>query len=149
MDHRILDLAVILVANLVNLTVLVIFLARARRAERLEYVLGLVVVAAAVPAFVASMLNLGWARPWWFWVLPLPLVLYCLVELLLDYVLKIDFRNSALLWPYLAVYYAAALALVGYAFAVHRIWGFVTLATYLLSQLAAWYAYNKLGKKHI
>jgi hypothetical protein len=28
--------------------------------------------------------------------LPLPLILYCLVELLLDYILKLDFRNTGL-----------------------------------------------------
>jgi hypothetical protein len=98
MNYPIIDFSLFLIANLVNLLVTAVFLARARGFERAEYLLGLAVVAMAVPTMTIVILNILRQRSWWTIVLPLPLILYCLVELLLDYILKLDFRNTGLIW---------------------------------------------------
>ncbi|HTP12351.1 MAG TPA: hypothetical protein VMM37_01935, partial [Bacteroidota bacterium] len=69
----------------------------------------------------------------------------CLLEFLLDYVLKSAFRKSRFLPVYLGIFYLASLAMVGYSFGVSRQLGFVTLTTYLAGVLAAWYSYSKVG----
>ena len=145
MDQQVLDLSLFAIANLFNLLVAGIFLSRTRRLARAEYLLGLLVMALAVPVAIAATLNALAEREWWAIVLPLPLVLFCLIELLLDYVLKLDFRNTVLLWPYLAVYYLAQWAMIGYSFGVDRVFGFVTLGTYLLCLVVTAYAFSRGG----
>jgi CDP-diglyceride synthetase len=112
---------------------------------KLEHVLGLVVVALILPVGAVILLNALAKREWWTIVLPLLLALYLVIELLFDYVLKLDFRNTALLWPYLAVFYVALMAMVGYSFLIKKAFGYVTLCTYFLCLLATWYSYSKVG----
>jgi len=141
LNDRTVDVIVFGLANLVNLLIAGLFLARVRGMTQVEYILGLVVVAVAIPVGLAALFNLHEHREWWTIALLIPLVLFCILELVLDYVLKLDFRNTALLWPYLALFYLAVLALIGYSFSLGKSYGFVTLGTYFLSLLATWYAH--------
>ena len=145
MSFEAVDLALFLVANLVNLLIIGIMLSRPLGLRRLEKILGLVAVACALPAAIALVLNAAGGRAWWTVVLPALFVVYLILELILDYVLKLDFRNTRLLWPYLVVYYVAVNAMIGYTFLVSEAYGFVTLATYLLGLLATWYSYTRVG----
>ena len=139
------DLTLVLVANLVNLLLAGMFLARVRGLARLNQVLGWSAVALALPVAAVAALNLLGGRPWWTVVLPALYVAYALLELLLDAILRVDFRHSRLLGPYLAVYYLGLLGLVGYAFGVGAPHGFVTLGSYFLCLLVTWYAYARVG----
>jgi hypothetical protein len=67
------------------------------------------------------------------------------VELVLDYMLKIDFRQGKLLGPYLLLYYLASMVMVGYAFLVSVPAGAVTLVTYFLQVGLGVYARFKTG----
>lgn len=140
-EYPITDFSLFLIANMMNLLITGVFLARARGLERTEYVLGLVVVALALPIIVIVVLNVLHQRAWWTIVLPLPLILYCLVELLLDYILKLAFRNTGLVWLYIPIFYLGLWGMIGYAFLIGRIYGFITLATYFISLLATWYGH--------
>jgi hypothetical protein len=137
------DQVVVVAANLFNLLMTAIFLTRPRGWKRFERIAGLVMVSLAVPLGTAAVLNLVNERPWWFVVLPLPLLLHCVAELLLDYVLQLDFRRTRLLGPYLALFYLGQWGLIGYAFVVKPLSGFVTLATYFLCLAATRYAHSK------
>jgi len=137
------DLVVVVAANLFNLLMTAIFLTRPAGWKRFERVVGLVMVALALPLGAAVILNLLGKREWWFVVLPLPLILHCVVELFLDYILKLDFRKTRLLGPYLALFYLGQMGLIGYAFVVQPTYGFVTLVTYFLCLGATRYAHAK------
>ncbi len=137
------DLVVVIAANLFNLLMTAIFLTRPKGWKRFERIAGLVMVGMAVPLGAVVILNLLANREWWFVVLPLPLILHCIVELLLDYILKLDFRKTRLLGPYLALFYLGQMGLIGYAFVVKPAYGFVTLATYFLCLGATRYAHAK------
>ena len=78
-------------------------------------------------------------------VLPLLLILFFVVELMFDYILKLSFRKTKLLWPYLFLYYLALMAMIGYSFSIGKPFGFVTLGTYFLNLLATWRSYSKVG----
>lgn len=142
-NYPITDFLLFLIANAVNLLVTGVFLARARGFERTEYILGLAVVALALPVITIVVLNIMHQRDWWMIVLPLPLILYCLVELLLDYILKLDFRNTGLVWLYITIFYLGLWGMIGYAFLIDRIYGFITLVTYFISLLATWYGHTR------
>ncbi len=126
------DLVVFGAANLINVLLAVLFYVRWRGLERVEYVLGLIIVAMIVPVCAAAASNAVARREWWSVVLPLVLALYLLIELLLDYIFKIPFRETGLLWPYIAVFYAGVWAMVGYSFLMGRRFGAVTLVTYFI-----------------
>lgn len=142
---QIADIVTVVIANAVNLLMVGIFFSRPPGWKRVEYVLGIALMALGVPVLAAIVLNAVGQREWWSFVLPIPLMLLCVVELLLDYVLKLPFRRTWLLGPYLAIFYLAQFGLIGYAFLVGKAHGFVTLGTYFLSLLATWYSYSRVG----
>jgi len=145
MEFHIIDLAVFIIANLVNLLLAGIFVSRAKGLKRVEYVLGLIVVAMLLPVGIIVILNILGKRDWWTIVLPLIFFLFLVIELLFDYTLKLNFRKTKLLWPYLLVYYLALMAVIGYSFLIGRTYGFITLSTYFLNLFATWYSYSKVG----
>ena len=142
---RVVDLLLVVVANVASLLLTGLFLARAAGAGGVEHALGLGTVALVLPVAVAALLNLVRERGWWYVILPAVLLGFLLVELLLDYILRLDFRHSRLLWFYLLLFYLALNAMIGYAFLVGRTFGFVTLVTYFLCLLAPWYSYTHVG----
>jgi hypothetical protein len=144
-DYRVIDLALFICANLVNLLITAMFVARAKHRTRLGQAMGLSAVALGLPVAIIALLNLLAGRAWWTVALPALYVLYALLELGLDYIFKVEFRRTRLLWPYLTIYYLGVLALVGYSFSVGRLYGFITLGTYFLCLFATWYAYSRVG----
>jgi len=145
LDFVSIDVGLVIMANLANLLLVGIFLSRPWGRDRLEFVLGLVFVALALPLTGAVLLSALAGRPWWTIALPIPLIQFCGVELILEYLLKLDFRHSDLLRPYLLLYYVSLVAMMGYAFGVGRIAGLVTLGTYALNLGATWYSYSRVG----
>jgi hypothetical protein len=134
------DLGVVIIANLMNLLLTGMFLARASGMPRLARSVGSVVLLLAVPLALAAALNILWQRDWWLVILPALVVLWCAVEFALDYTLKIDFRRMPLLWPYLALYYVSLMGMIGYAFMAGKPLGFATLVTYFANLGATFYS---------
>lgn len=148
LDVWVIDIGIFVIANLINLLLIGIFLSRPKGIKKVEHVLGLFVVAMILPIGVAIILNILAKRGWWTIVLPLILILFLAVELLLDYILKLNFRKTRWLWPYLLLYYSAMMAMIGYSFLIGKPYGFVTLGTYFLGLFATWYSYAKVGHGH-
>jgi hypothetical protein len=145
LDIWVIDIGIFVIANLINLLLIGIFLSRPKGLKKVEHVLGLFVVAMILPVGLAIILNILGKREWWAIVLPLILILFLAVESLLDYILRLNFRKTRWLWPYLFLYYLAMMAMIGYSFLIGKPYGFVTLGTYFLSLFATWYSYAKVG----
>jgi hypothetical protein len=144
-DFRIIDIGIFVIANVINLLLIGIFLSRPKGKLKAERVFGLISVSLILPAGLAIVLNALGKREWWTIVLPAILILFLAVELLFDYILKLNFRKTRWLWPYLLLYYLAMMAMIGYSFMIEKIYGFVTLGTYFLGLFATWYSYSKVG----
>lgn len=138
------DLVVVIIANLTNLLLAVMFLFRARGRSRLGNGFGWVAVFLGIPLLAVIVLNALSGRPWWTLVLPGLLVLYDLVEFGLDHVFKFDFRRSRWLGPYLGLYYLALMGMIGYSFATGRLYGFITLSTYLINLAATAFSFSRV-----
>jgi hypothetical protein len=138
------DLLAVAVANVMNVAMVGVFLLRVMPVGRL-WVGGLFWVALALVLAMVVTLNVRMRREWWSIVLPLLLIVFLIVEVALDYAFRYDFRSTGLLVAYLILYYLSILGMVGYAFLVQRNYGYVTLATYFLSQVAAVYSSLKVG----
>lgn len=104
-EFRIVDYALFAIANLMNILMIGIFLSRPKRLRRLEYILGIVLETLTIPLAISVVLNLVGKREWWTVVLPSLLIVFLIVELILDSILKLEFRNTPLVWPYLLLYY--------------------------------------------
>jgi hypothetical protein len=144
-DLRFVDIGIFIIANLINLLLVSIFLSRPKGLRKIERILGLMVVAMIFPVGLAIILNIIGKRGEWMIILPTVLILFLAAELLLDYILKLNFRKTKWLWPYLILYYSAMMAMIGYSFLIGKIQGFVTLSTYFLCLLATWYSYARVG----
>ena len=142
---RSVDLAVVVTANLINLLLAIMFLFRAHRQPQVGRIFGWIAVALAMALVIAVILNLLDRREWWAIALPLPMILYAIAEFVLDDVLKSDFRQTALLGPYLGLYYVGLMMLIGYAFLVGRPHGFAVLLTYFVNLAATFYSYARVG----
>jgi hypothetical protein len=139
------DLAVVICANIFNLMMVAIFSLRIGNYQTAERIVGLVQFPLAIVFGISAIYNWVNGREIWMVVLPGLMVIFILVELLLDYILKVPFRSTRLLWPYLLFYYTAQMGLIGYSFLVNQAYGFITLATYFLSLGATGYSYSKVG----
>lgn len=138
------DRLLVVAANLFNLLMVGIFLVRVKGPPGRDRALGIAVEALALPVVVALVLNGRAQRSAWMIGLPVLLVLFLALELLLDYILKLEFRTTRWLGPYLLLYYLSQMAMIGYAFLVSEPAGFVTLGTYFLSLAASGYSYSRV-----
>ena len=141
----IIDWIVFSVANLLNLMMAAIFLARRHGLPHVEHGIGWAVNALVLPLCAAVLINFGSGRDGWTWVLPLLTIVFIMVEFILDYALKLDFRRSRWLAAYLVTYYIGLLAMIGYSFALGKPFGFITLVTYFINQAATFYSYARVG----
>ena len=143
-SSRTVDLVVVMLANLVNVIMVYIFLMRIQGVQH-PLIFGWVWGAFAILLVGAFGLNARAKREWWFILIPLLLALFLILEIVLDYILQIEFRSTWILGPYLLLYYAAIMGMIGYAFLTEKKYGFITLATYFASQIAALFSYINVG----
>jgi hypothetical protein len=142
--YRSVDLTVFSIANLMNIIMVLIFLARARGMAQIN-IIGVIWVAFIVVLSIVVFLNVRSRRKWWTIVLPSLLIAFLILEIILDYILRIDFRSTRLLGPYLLLYYLALFGMIGYSFQIGKKFGFVTLVTYFINQIATFYSYFQVG----
>ncbi len=139
------DWIAVICANGFNLLCLLMFWLRAQRKSALGNRFGWIAVALAVPLAGVAIVNALQQRGVWWSLLLLPVLLYALVQWILDGLLKLNFRETRWLGPYLLLFYLAQFGLIGYAFLTGKGYGLVTLITYfsLLGMTA--YSYRRVG----
>ncbi len=104
--------------------------------------LGVLILCMAVPAAVAAVLNVGNGRGWW-WAAPASFVAFAALELVVDYVAGVQFRQPprpAVLVPYLALFYGSILAMGLYLLPVSRTLWAITGGTVALLLAATVFA---------
>lgn len=145
MTRELIDSLIFLIANLTNILLSFLFLLRSKGHKKAENILGIVLISFAVPLLIFIVVNVSNEETWWRYILPLPLVFFFLIELVLDYILKIEFRKTKLLWPYLLVFYMGLMGMIGYSFLVNKTYGYITLTTYFINLAATYFTYSNSG----
>jgi hypothetical protein len=145
LNTRTIDLMVIISANLFNLLIVGIMLSRPFGYEKLERICGIASIVLILPLALAMVYNIANRRPWWSYILPLVLIAFLVLELVLDYILHYPFRQTRVLGPYLLLFYAGSMFMIGYSFLTIEKLGYLTLATYFLNLLATWFSYTRVG----
>jgi formate hydrogenlyase subunit 3/multisubunit Na+/H+ antiporter MnhD subunit len=135
---------VVVAATCSNLLIAVMFIARVERPD-LAPVFGWAGTAMALPLALASVYRFGADASAWDVVLPLVFVVFAIVEVLVDAVLGFDVRRTALLGPYLGLFYLAQWALIGAAFRVDPRGGAMVLVTYFVCLAATFFSLRRVG----
>ena len=130
--------------TLANLLIAGMFVARVAAPEWARP-LGFAGTAMALPLAVASVLALRDGRDPWDVALPLVFVAFALVDIVLDGILRLDFRSTAWLWPYLILYYAGQWGVIGAAFRATREGGALVLISYFACLAATAFSFLRVG----
>ncbi len=137
------DLIISIIAIIINIFMTLLFLARAAKRTRDEYIIGVILILLAIPISTISLINFISGREWWTYILPLPMVIFLIIELFFDYIYELQFRENRLLIPFLIFYYAGLFGLIGYSFLTSRGMGYAVLILYFIHQLVSLYAHKK------
>ena len=122
-------------AVFINVIMTMLFAARISGLPQVQYALGLVAMMMGFALGCIAFLNRKNKRGKWEVYLLVPIFLFFIVELVLDYILSSDFRSTPLAVPYVLLYYAGLWGLIGYSFRFSSRWGFATLITYFANMI--------------
>jgi len=115
------DLLFVVSAAVFNLLIAAIFVAQKLGTEKLVRTLGVLWLCLIVPLSLVFVAYLREGRPVKILVYLLLVLFYMLVELLLDFILKVDFRAKASTHiPYIILEYVALFSLIAIAFDISQ-----------------------------
>ena len=145
---NIFDLVFVLCAVAFNWLIIGVFIATKKERPELRAMFGVAFVSLGIPFTIVFIHYLLEGRD------PLTMVrfgfvlFYIAVELLLDYILKIDFRQKPLTHvPYIVLEYIALFGLIGIAFSIDRTWGWMVSISFWAVLGSLIYLYWGKGKQ--
>ena len=132
-DYSRIDLSVVVVANAINLMMAALFAARLTGLTQVQYGFGVVAMVLGFALGYATYVNNRSKRDKWMTWFLLPIFLFFVIDLFLDYVWVFNFRDTIIVGPYILLYYVGLWGLIGYGFKFDEKCGFITLATYFVN----------------
>jgi hypothetical protein len=143
------DVVFVLAAIAFNLLIAGIFIAQKRKHLQLRTTFGILWLLVAIPLAVVFIHYLTVGRDMKTLVSFGFVFLYMFVELLLDYIFRIEFRENLVLHvPYIILEYAALFSLIRISFSIDRAWGYVVFICFWILMTSLIYLYSdKIWKK--
>jgi len=131
----------------INTLLILLFVARLGGRPRIEYVLGLVLIAAIIPLAYLFVRAIGAGRsPLYFVQLGL-MMGYLVVELILDYLLKVEFREIRwMVIAYVTLFFAATGGMIGVAGLAGKGWSIAAIVSFLIMATLAFVQRSITGK---
>ena len=140
------DLVFVFSAIAFNLLIAGLFIAWKKERPKLVRRLGFLWLSLAIPLAVVLVHYLIVGRDLWIMIRFGFVFLFMFVELLLDHILKIEFRQKKVTHiPYIVLEYVALFGLIGISFAIDRTWGFLVSISFWMLMASLIYLY--LGRK--
>ena len=140
------DLVFVLSAIVFNLLIAGVFIAQKKDRPKLVRTFGILWLSLAIPLAVVFIHYLIVGRDLWIMIYFGFIFLYIFIELLLDYILKIEFRQKKITHiPYIVLEYIALFGLIGISFAIDRTWGFLVSISFWVLLASLIYLYR--GRK--
>jgi hypothetical protein len=136
------DLIFVLTAIAFNLLIVGIFVAQKKRLAKAVKFIGMLWLLLTIPFAVVFVRYLTEGKRPGMMVYFGCLFLYILIEFLLDYVLKFDFRKKWITHaPYIVLEYIALYSLIHIAFNIDRTWGYVVSISFWILITSLIYVY--------
>jgi hypothetical protein len=134
------------VAILIYVLTILVFSARLAGDSRAEHWIGLAVVATGVPIIYLLVTAGGRSRPPLYFVQLSLMLLYLVIELLLDYVMKVDFRGVRWMTvAYVTLFFAGTGGMIGVASHAGKPWTVSAVVLFLLMAALAFIQRAKTG----
>ena len=133
-------------AHMIYITCILVFCARLVQKPRVEHWLGLLLMLALIPLVYLILMAGAYTRPPLYYVQLSLMITYLIVEFLLDYVLKIEFRQERwLVIAYVMLFFGATGGMLGVAATAGRAWAFSGIALFLTMAVLAFVQRAKTG----
>jgi hypothetical protein len=136
------DLLFVVTAVVFNIQIIGIYLARKQNRTDLVRMFGLVTLSLAMPLAILFLYNLAVGTEAWIMAGFLFIFLYLFVELLFDFILRVEFRNKSILHiPYIILFYIVEIAFIAIAFSIDAISGYLVSISFWALLLCLIYSY--------
>ena len=146
MDVNKLDLLGAGIAVFIISFCILIFLFRLLGYPKLEYWLGVILLLSAIPLVYLLFQAGSFDRPTLYYIQLAAILLFLFVELMVDYVFKIEFRQTQwLAIPYVMIFFAGTGGLIGIASQAGRGWMISTAVLFIIMAIMAFYQRTKAG----
>ena len=137
----------LVVVLLTNLLLLVIFVFRVKKQLKWERMTGIILQILVVPYFIILVIYINNNQELWIIIGILLMIVFLLVELFLDYILSIKFREIGIIvGPYLLLYYASLWVLIGAIFTINILIAIICLVIYFAHTYLAIYSHRFQSK---
>ena len=140
------DLVFVVSAVVFNLLIAGVYITSKHELVKARKIMGTCVIFLVVPLTIIFIDYLIEGRPTKIILHFISILVYIIVEFVLDFVLKIDFRSKrAMHIPYLVLFYFASFGFIGISFSMDNTWGYVVSGSFWF--VLASLAYLFTGKK--
>jgi hypothetical protein len=134
-------------ALLILITNILIFLFRLRGNPRIEYWLGVLFLLTSIPIVFLLLTAKELQRPPIYYIQLGLMLVFIIVEFLLDYFLKVNFRNTRwMVIMYATLFFASTGGMIGIASLSGKIYSIVATMIFLIMAFLAFFQRVKTGK---
>jgi hypothetical protein len=136
------------IAIALNVKIILIFLARYRGLEGLEHKIGYLVIACIIPLIIILINYMLVGKELWIVIYIVIIISFLIFEMILDYILKLNFRtNPKIVVPYTLFYYAAFWGVLAISFVIDLLIGFIIFSIFMLNVVVTIYTHKKEKNK--
>jgi hypothetical protein len=134
------------VAVFILLTSSLVFIFRLLNQQKAEYWSGIALIITIVPLCFLLYNSSQYKRPPIYFIQLGLIILFIIVELLLDYIFKVDFRHSKwMVISYVTLFFAATGGMIGVASQAGKYWTFSAVFLFLIMTALAFIQHAKTG----
>lgn len=127
-----------ILAHLIYIIVTLIFVARLIGKPHLGHYLGLLLMITAIPLVYLLTVAPSLERAPLYYIQISLMLAYLFVELLLDYILKLEFRNVRwMVIPYIMIFFAGSGGMIGVASHAGSIWSVTAVILFIVMAILA------------
>jgi hypothetical protein len=120
------DLLFVVIAIVFNIQIMGIYFASKQKHYDMVRKFGMVTISLALPLAIVAINNLILGRERWIMIGFLFIFLYLAVELIFDFIYKIDFRSSPTFHiPYIVLFYIVEFSFIAIAFSMNTVSGYL------------------------
>ena len=121
-----------MIANVNNVLLIFLFIARIKKMPQIEYWLGLIFIFSIIPLTYLFLKALSSDYQLLYFIQIGLMISFLIVELGLDYIFKVDFRHTQMIViPYVMLFFAGAGGMIGVASHAGKIWTIITVISFL------------------
>jgi hypothetical protein len=146
MDIGRLNLFGAVISIIILVCCIAIFIFRLSHMKTLEYWIGIAFILTAIPLTYLLLNAAKYNRPTIYYIQLGIMITSIIIELLLDYILKVDFRNTHwLVIIYVMFFFAGTGGMIGIASQAGKVYSMITVSLFLIMAFLAFYQRIKTG----